>query len=243
MIAKIICHADDRATALKFLAMHLEVTKVWPVKSNNAFLARLLRDEDVVAGRLDTGLIGRKLEELTARPIPSNRSLSDAQDWLVRDSSNYDPKAKGLLGFRLNGGRQCIQRLSVDGHPVEFEYSPTPAGKPFEHSFLAMETPGAQLLDIDGDKFLISWPRAEGTLGASVHDGDILAPMPGKVIAVDVTDGQPVEAGQRLLVLEAMKMEHALTAPFAGSVAELAAREGQQVQVEALLARVVKAES
>jgi 3-methylcrotonyl-CoA carboxylase alpha subunit len=64
--------------------------------------------------------------------------------------------------------------------------------------------------------------------------------MPGKVIAVDVTEGQVVEAGQRLMVLEAMKMEHALTAPFAGTVAELAAHEGQQVQVEALLARVVK---
>ena len=84
--------------------------------------------------------------------------------------------------------------------------------------------------------------RAASTSGSSPHDGDILAPMPGKVIAVDVTEGQPVEAGQRLMVLEAMKMEHALTAPFAGTVAELAAREGGQVQVEALLARVVKNE-
>ena len=57
-----------------------------------------------------------------------------------------------------------------------------------------------------------------------------------------MTEGQQVGAGQRLLVLEAMKMEHALTAPFAGTVAELAAHEGSQVQVEALLARVVKAE-
>ena len=83
--------------------------------------------------------------------------------------------------------------------------------------------------------------RAESTPGTSAHDGDILAPMPGKVIAVDVADGQQVEAGQRLMVLEAMKMEHALTAPFAGTVAELTAHEGSQVQVEALLARVVKA--
>jgi 3-methylcrotonyl-CoA carboxylase alpha subunit len=65
--------------------------------------------------------------------------------------------------------------------------------------------------------------------------------MPGKVIAVDVAEGQPVESGQRLMVLEAMKMEHALTAPFAGTVAELAAQVGSQVQVEALLARVEKA--
>ena len=65
--------------------------------------------------------------------------------------------------------------------------------------------------------------------------------MPGKVIAVDVTEGEAVSKGQRLLVLEAMKMEHALTAPFDGTVAELKVGTGSQVHVEALLARVEKA--
>jgi 3-methylcrotonyl-CoA carboxylase alpha subunit len=59
--------------------------------------------------------------------------------------------------------------------------------------------------------------------------------MPGKVIAVDVTEGQSVKEGERLMVLEAMKMEHALTAPFDGTVTELAASTGGQVQVEAVL--------
>jgi 3-methylcrotonyl-CoA carboxylase alpha subunit len=77
--------------------------------------------------------------------------------------------------------------------------------------------------------------------GASAAGGAILAPMPGKVIAVDVTAGEAVTKGQRLLVLEAMKMEHALTAPFDGTVTELTVAEGQQVQVEALLAKVEKA--
>ena len=66
--------------------------------------------------------------------------------------------------------------------------------------------------------------------------------MPGKVITVDVAAGDTVTAGQRLMVLEAMKMEHALTAPFDGTVTELAATPGGQVQVEALLAVVVPAE-
>ena len=74
--------------------------------------------------------------------------------------------------------------------------------------------------------------------GSSAGDGAILAPMPGKVIAVDVTAGQRVTKGQRLLVLEAMKMEHALTAPFDGTVADLAAKADAQVQVEALLVRI-----
>ena len=78
---------------------------------------------------------------------------------------------------------------------------------------------------------------------ASAADGAILAPMPGKVIAVDVAAGEAVTKGQRLMVLEAMKMEHALTAPFDGTVTELDVSEGQQVQVEALLAKVEKAAS
>jgi 3-methylcrotonyl-CoA carboxylase alpha subunit len=62
--------------------------------------------------------------------------------------------------------------------------------------------------------------------------------MPGKVIAVEVEAGQTVTKGQKLLTLEAMKMEHTLTAPFDGVVAELNASAGQQVQVEAVLARI-----
>ena len=65
--------------------------------------------------------------------------------------------------------------------------------------------------------------------------------MPGKVIAVDVSEGQSVTAGQRLLVLEAMKMEHALPAPFNGVVEGLTVTAGGQVQVEAVLCRVVPA--
>ena len=85
--------------------------------------------------------------------------------------------------------------------------------------------------------------RQQGTAAAAAAgDGAILAPMPGKVIAVDVAEGDTVTAGQRLLVLEAMKMEHALTAPFDGTVTELAATEGGQVQVEAVLCVVEPAE-
>jgi 3-methylcrotonyl-CoA carboxylase alpha subunit len=72
----------------------------------------------------------------------------------------------------------------------------------------------------------------------SAHDGDILSPMPGRIIAVEVTAGQSVSKGQKLLTLEAMKMEHTLVAPFDGVVAELNAVAGAQVQVEALLAKI-----
>src|SRR3546814_17155806 len=77
---------------------------------------------------------------------------------------------------------------------------------------------------------------------SDLGDGAILSPMPGKIIAVDVSAGDAVIKGQKLLTLEAMKMEHTLTAPFDGLVAELNASPGAQVQVEALLARIEAAE-
>jgi 3-methylcrotonyl-CoA carboxylase alpha subunit len=77
-----------------------------------------------------------------------------------------------------------------------------------------------------------------GSVGAAASSGTITAPMPGKVTAVEVSQGEKVSKGQRLLTLEAMKMEHGLVAPFDGVVAELSASEGAQVGEGAVLARV-----
>ena len=84
-------------------------------------------------------------------------------------------------------------------------------------------------------------PRGSGT-SHGVHDGEIEAPMPGRVTAVEVSCGQKVAKGQRLLTLEAMKMEHALSAPFDGIVAELNATAGAQVTEGQLLVKIEAAE-
>ena len=78
--------------------------------------------------------------------------------------------------------------------------------------------------------------------GATTSDGAILAPMPGRVTAVEVAEGGTVTKGQRLVTLEAMKMEHSLTAPFDGMVAELNAAPGAQVSEGTLLVRIGKPE-
>jgi 3-methylcrotonyl-CoA carboxylase alpha subunit len=90
----------------------------------------------------------------------------------------------------------------------------------------------------DGAAFVTSSFRTDGVGAGLASNGTILSPMPGRIIAVDVTQGQSVTKGQKLLTLEAMKMEHSLVAPFNGVVAELNAAVGGQVQVEALLVRV-----
>jgi 3-methylcrotonyl-CoA carboxylase alpha subunit len=178
------------------------------------FLKRLVEHEAFAVGRVTTGFIGEHLDALTERPQPSAATLSHALDRLRAD-------VPGPAAFRLNAAPRAQQALDVDGERVMFDYQA-----------------GAQAED---ESFVIAWPRTHGVPGAAAADGAILAPMPGKVIAVDVKKGVKVTEGQRLVVLEAMKMEHALTAPFAGTVAELTVKQGDQVEVEALLAKVERA--
>ncbi len=243
MIAKMIVHADSREDAIADLVEKLETAVVWPVKTNKGFLVRLLGDVDVRESNIDTGLIAGKFDELTRRPTVSERVLSDAAAWLLRESSDFNQVVTGIGAFRLNAPARGAMRLTVDGVEREFEFSPTPEGEYLEHGFAPIDHAGHQFVQIEGDVITITLPRASGGSGSHAHDGDILAPMPGKVIAVDVAEGDAVTAGQRLMVLEAMKMEHALTAPFDGTVTELSASEGGQVQVEAVLCVVEPATS
>jgi 3-methylcrotonyl-CoA carboxylase alpha subunit len=250
MIAKLVSHALTRSEAIDDLHCGLIGTEVWPVRTNAAFVARAIDDQDFRDAKLDTGFVDRKGDAL----IPPTEA--DDATWKVAALLSTDRCNEGpLAGFRLNASQRNSVAISALGETRSIDlddawsdtirvvsedgdiYSTDSGEAPVMTGAVIGET---VVVFNEGSAFEFAL-AARGTGLASAHDGDILAPMPGKVIAVDVTEGQPVEAGQRLLVLEAMKMEHALTAPFAGTVAELAAQVDQQVQVEALLARVVKA--
>ena len=128
--------------------------------------------------------------------------------------------------------------LSVNGKSVEVRIP----DDWIDDIWSSAATPTSALVSAKGVVFEIGQhnPRADGH--HSAHDGDILSPMPGRIIAVEVAAGDTVTKGQKLLTLEAMKMEHSLTAPFDGVVAELNAEVGAQVQVEALLVRIEAAD-
>ncbi len=236
MIAKVICHAGTRCDAAAGLSRVLWDAQVWPVKTNATFVGTALVHPDFLAGRIDTGFIERHEEDLVYEVEPPAWLLT-----LVAEG-HVDDRSRAPAGFRLNAARQTQVRLS-DGRDVHVADLARPLTYDHRQFALVTREAGASWATLQGATWRFEPARYAGAAGGGAHDGDILAPMPGKVIAVDVGPGQAVSKGQRLLVLEAMKMEHALTAPFAGTVAELAAREGQQVQVEALLARIEPAEA
>ena len=236
MIAKVIVHASERGAAIAGLRKAVAQVEVWPVRTNAAFLYRLLGHQDFAAAELDTGLIARSLDSLVVPQPVSLELFKLAMDTLVlRDPVLGEffagPRVR-LAGMRLNAPRSYADGLYADGrYQVEFHDEDEASTGVF--AIDSQTVAGFQ----DGQALLLS--RAiRGSGHASAHDGDILSPMPGRIIAVEVAAGDTVVKGQKLLTLEAMKMEHSLTAPFDGVVAELNAEVGAQVQVEALLVRI-----
>jgi 3-methylcrotonyl-CoA carboxylase alpha subunit len=236
MIAKMIAHGPDRLEAAVALTHAVGQVGCWPVKTNASMLFSLLVEPDFNRERLSTAFIEEHPFRFSEDEGPSGSALVHAAKLLTSPAIPV-----GLTGFRLNAEEEGKVLLSVDGKPkvgrLDFEL----------HEGHQRHFPAERIGDVVysssiGETFRITIRETRGSDINHAGDGAILAPMPGKVIAVDVSAGDTVTKGQKLLVLEAMKMEHALTAPFDGTVAELTVAVGSQVQVEALLVRVEKAE-
>jgi 3-methylcrotonyl-CoA carboxylase alpha subunit len=234
MIAKVITMGGQRAEAIDYLRQELSTLGVWPVKTNAGFLYRLLGDEDFRNGDVDTGLIERRGEELMANPLPPAEELTAAAERLDGDDDHAPAE---LAGFRLNRVPNRERALRINGQRTAFEADTDTNGYVASH-FELLDGGSALLMVHEGATMMITADRTDGAAAGAAGDGAILSPMPGKIIAVDVAAGDSVVKGQKLLTLEAMKMEHSLTAPFDGVVAELNAEAGAQVQVEALLVRI-----
>ncbi len=243
MIAKLVVAGSTREEAIRRLASATSEVEVWPVRTNAAFLTRLLVTPDFAAGEVTTGFIGERLEELTTRePLPP--SWATAALNVFREMGEWPdvgPVAAGLRGFRLNADARSTTTVLIDGQASQV---PLP-DSPFEDfgfyeglsRHVAVVAGGVALFH-EGQAHQVSL-SARPTGGASASDGTVLSPMPGKITAVAVADGQTVAKGDTLIVMEAMKMEQALTAPFDGTVADLAVAAGDQVKERVALVRVV----
>ncbi|MFN2523181.1 MAG: biotin carboxylase N-terminal domain-containing protein [Mycobacteriales bacterium] len=269
MLSKVIAWGENRATALARLDAALGETAVLGVGTNTAFLRALLAHPDVQAGRLDTGLVERALDGLVDVPLPADVLIAYAAARLA--AATPDPSADPWdlpTGWRPTGPAWSTWDVQVTGdrhtvaarpaatglevrvdeaEPVEVraqargaELDLTVAGR--TTTFLVAFDTDVVWLGRDGAAWaLAEAPRIGKKGAAAVHTGDVLSPMPGSVVAVRVAAGDSVTAGQPLLVVEAMKMEHTLTAPHDGVVEELRARTGEQVKVDQLLAVVTPA--
>jgi 3-methylcrotonyl-CoA carboxylase alpha subunit len=236
MIAKLIAHAPTREEALRDLKNACRTTDVWPVKTNAAFLGALLEEPDFIDGLVDTNFIAAHQERLSAvRPL-SEDALNAAIHNLV-DTRGMSEGALGMSGLRLNAPPKSSLVLDIDGQRVEASI-PKDWHPQADYLSRATWSHGALIKFDGGHAYRIGLYRPRGSHEGRVSDGLVLSPMPGRIILVEVATGDKVQKGQKLLTLEAMKMEHVLTAPFDGVVAELTAHLGAQVQVEAVLVRI-----
>jgi acetyl/propionyl-CoA carboxylase alpha subunit len=238
MIAKLIVQADTREAAAAGLAAAARSVQVWPVKTNAAFLARCAAHPDFVAGRIDTGFIEARLEALAAPTRPAIPPGAVAQ--LARAPNASPPQTPSpwsplaaVFGFRLNQPRSYVARVYADGAPLEAPYD---FAAPAEGIVLP---DGDVVVFGDGAAARLSAHRPVEAAGAgALLDGTVLTPMPGRIVSVAVAAGEAVTAGQTLVVLEAMKMEHALTAPAEGRVKEVRVAVGDQVTEGTVAARL-----
>lgn len=234
MLGKLIANGETREDAADSLGQAIRHALVYPVKTNLAFLLVALEHPQFVAGNFDTGFIEKHHKDLLGVRAPLDE-MAETAAWSFPLISDHKTEVVAP-GFRLNAGPCNNLRLRDDeGNQYVIDYT---SAKPLSgHGGASWGADGTdiEIVTFEGHVAVFRLDADRGTGHASAADGAILAPMPGKVIALDVADGDHVTAGQRLMVLEAMKMEHALTAPFDGTVTELTASVGGQVQVEAVL--------
>ncbi|MFB7822710.1 acetyl/propionyl/methylcrotonyl-CoA carboxylase subunit alpha [Streptomyces hydrogenans] len=256
MLSKVIVHAKDRPTALRKLRAALADLVTLGVPTNAGFLRRLLAHPDVVSGAMDTGLVERDAESLVPQGVPDEVYAAAAA---VR-RTELAPEPRGgwtdpfdvPSGWRLGGTPKPLALpLRVAGlEPVTVE---APGGARVTGTGVTVTVDGVThafhragaWLGRDGDSWHVMDhdPVAAALSGARHGGADTLAaPMPGTVTVVKVAVGDEVEAGQSLLVVEAMKMEHVISAPHAGTVTELDVTPGTTVAMDQVLAVVTPRE-
>lgn len=260
MISKVIVHGPTRAVALARLSQTLAATEVSGTVTNLAFLGALAAHEGFAAGDVDTGLIARDLDQLVQEPVVRDEHRAAA-----------GMQALGLIDLTWDAGFTLWSELSRSVHlsckGETFEAVVQVIG-PDRLIWQFPEDPEAQVCAnriggtwVLGGERLPSVAQSGNTITvfddfgipfdvidpldrAIAAGGDmnvIAAPMPGLIKAVFASAGQQVEEGDRLAVMEAMKMEHVLTAARAGTIAEVLAKMDDQVEAGAALIRLEEA--
>ncbi len=265
MVAKLIAVGADRTESFSRLAAGLSGTVLIGVKSNTRFLRSLLQETDVIAQRMDTGLIERHLERLCVEP-PSAVAIANGVSYLARMSAEQartkQVRADGdpwdaRDGFGLAEARIQTMAVLIDGTPQIAELTwraaePGPAvtlGDTRVSGAAIEQDRGVTRIAGDKDRCFVWADLVHTEIARPVYDasavddgtaGDaIRAPINGKISRIFIQEGEAVDKGSRIAVVEAMKMEHVLHAMRAGIIERVAASEGQQVTQGTLIASLV----
>nr|WP_062333686.1 biotin carboxylase N-terminal domain-containing protein [Herbidospora sakaeratensis] len=235
MLAKAVAWAPTRTEALARLETALRDTVILGVTTNLAFLQRLLRNDKVRQGALDTGLVERELDP--AEPEVPGHVLAEAARLFAPVAASDDPWDVPD-GWRLGRHRPPVALLEVGGEIVE-----APEDDGVTRRFTSARDGDTLWLHAEGRTYKITRhePIEERSAAAQAGDGAVRSPMPGTVLVVKAAQGDRVTEGQPLLIVEAMKMEHTVTAPIGGTVS-LRVRAGQQVSLDEVLAVVEAAQ-
>ena len=245
MIAKLIVHGSDRAQALERMRQALGACELTGVDNNLAFLQRLLHCASFVEARLDTGLIEREQATLLAPPVVRRETLRFAAqaEWLTQNGAPVLPVHAGsdahspwaaADAWRVSGRQPRVFQFR-HADTLECVTLPYPPDALPRGVKVLREGTLRQVFEAEGMTTLQCIdPRVEALVRAAEHSTPaghlgLRAPMPGKMIAWLVPPGTLVVAGTPLLVMEAMKMEHTLTAPKDGHVAGFHYAVGEQV--------------
>jgi 3-methylcrotonyl-CoA carboxylase alpha subunit len=254
LIAKIIAHDSTRARAFARLDDALARTVIAGPRNNVAFLRALVAAKEVLDGDVDTNLIERSMVKLGAMTQPPDyAAAARAVEALIkREQTRLAVRAKKRSNekrspwdmsdaFALSGPREASLAVTVDGARararVRYGSEPRASVEGADAVECVLVEAGEGLIALrDGRQTVVA--LVDGAADDAEHGdtgGLITAPMHGKVLTLEVAQGDAVKKGQRLLVLEAMKMEHALVAPLAGIVSEIAVQAGDQVAERAKL--------
>jgi propionyl-CoA carboxylase alpha chain len=248
MLAKVVAYAPTRAEAIRKLAGALERATIHGPTTNRDLLVNSLRHKEFTTARMDTGFYDRHLTELVGGTGDPHAPLAAALADAVGRSR--------FGGFRNLHSAPQTKRYVMAGEEHEVRYRHTREGLEADGVRVIHADASGVVLEVDGVRRTFEVARygdqvyVGGTALKSLSrfpdpsaqraPGSLLAPMPGTVVRVaeGLTEGSAVEAGRPLLWLEAMKMEHRITAPHTGTLSELNAVVGQQVTVGSLLAVV-----
>ncbi|WP_121351226.1 acetyl/propionyl/methylcrotonyl-CoA carboxylase subunit alpha [Pseudomonas aeruginosa] len=260
MLGKLIAWGENREEArLRLLAM-LDETLVGGVRTNLAFLRRVLAHPAFAAAELDTGFIPRHQDVLLPAPgeLPDDfwqaaaEAFAQSEPLRQRDDDAHSPWASNS-GWRAGGPVEIELHLSCNGHARKVRANGSAHLQSDSLSHVDEQGLQRRLHAIrQGNTLHLEWhgelhavsrfdPIAEAE-ASHQHHGGLTAPMNGSIVRVLVEPGQSVEAGSALVVLEAMKMEHSIRAPHAGTVKALYCGEGEMVSEGTVLVELESVE-